>query len=152
MPRKRRRDSTEVSCVIKYLMFGFNVLFWVSGGFQISVLWICDFGTRWCCSQCVSSLNLNRSVPKFCIRSNENDPDHCVELHTGEHIWWGSPTTPQSLFTIQSWLGFPLSDGTSLAIFYPNCGLQTIRKCIWNCLRSTDTKLIFISRPQFEFM
>ncbi|XP_052779797.1 tetraspanin-17-like [Mya arenaria] len=31
MPRKRRRDSTEVSCMIKYLMFGFNVLFWLIG-------------------------------------------------------------------------------------------------------------------------
>lgn len=36
MPRKRRygyrsrKDRTEVSCCVKYLMFGFNVLFWVS--------------------------------------------------------------------------------------------------------------------------
>lgn len=31
MPRKNRRDTTEVSCVVKYLMFGFNVLFWLIG-------------------------------------------------------------------------------------------------------------------------
>lgn len=30
VPRKHRKDKTEVSCAIKYLMFGFNVLFWVS--------------------------------------------------------------------------------------------------------------------------
>ena len=30
VPRKYRKDKTEVSCVVKYLMFGFNVLFWVS--------------------------------------------------------------------------------------------------------------------------
>ncbi|XP_005096507.1 tetraspanin-17 [Aplysia californica] len=28
---RSRRDRTEVSCCIKYLMFGFNVLFWVVG-------------------------------------------------------------------------------------------------------------------------
>ncbi|KAI0213223.1 Tetraspanin-5 [Lamellibrachia satsuma] len=27
----RRRDRTEVSCVIKYLVFGFNVIFWIVG-------------------------------------------------------------------------------------------------------------------------
>lgn len=27
-----RRDRTEVSCVIKYLVFGFNVIFWILGG------------------------------------------------------------------------------------------------------------------------
>lgn len=31
MPRKRRQDSSEVSCLVKYLMFGFNVLFWLIG-------------------------------------------------------------------------------------------------------------------------
>ena len=35
MPRKTRRDTSEVSCVVKYLMFGFNVLFWVSGNQKI---------------------------------------------------------------------------------------------------------------------
>ena len=29
---KRRRDSTEVSCMIKYLVFGFNIVFWLLGG------------------------------------------------------------------------------------------------------------------------
>lgn len=28
--RKYRRDTSEVSCCLKYLIFGFNVLFWVS--------------------------------------------------------------------------------------------------------------------------
>ncbi|KAK2150146.1 hypothetical protein LSH36_421g02018 [Paralvinella palmiformis] len=28
--KPNRRDKTEVSCVIKYLVFGFNVLFWYS--------------------------------------------------------------------------------------------------------------------------
>ncbi|XP_041362438.1 tetraspanin-5-like [Gigantopelta aegis] len=32
MPLRRRRDATEVSCCIKYLMFAFNVLFWIIGG------------------------------------------------------------------------------------------------------------------------
>lgn len=27
--RKYRRDTSEVSCCLKYLIFGFNVLFWV---------------------------------------------------------------------------------------------------------------------------
>ena len=31
MARRSRRDTTEVSCVIKYLVFGFNIIFWVSG-------------------------------------------------------------------------------------------------------------------------
>jgi len=29
---RSRRDRTEVSCVIKYLVFGFNVVFWLLGG------------------------------------------------------------------------------------------------------------------------
>ncbi|CAH1793916.1 unnamed protein product [Owenia fusiformis] len=29
---RRRRDTSEVSCVIKYLVFGFNVVFWLIGG------------------------------------------------------------------------------------------------------------------------
>lgn len=43
-PRKRRhsyrsrKERSEVSCCIKYLMFGFNVLFWVS-----SLLWLTLF-------------------------------------------------------------------------------------------------------------
>lgn len=28
--RKYRRDTTEVSCCLKYVIFGVNVLFWVS--------------------------------------------------------------------------------------------------------------------------
>ncbi len=32
MARQHRRDRTEVSCVIKYLVFGFNVIFWLVGG------------------------------------------------------------------------------------------------------------------------
>jgi len=32
MAGKRRRDRTEVSCLIKYLVFGFNVVFWLLGG------------------------------------------------------------------------------------------------------------------------
>ncbi|XP_055876339.1 tetraspanin-17-like [Biomphalaria glabrata] len=46
MPSKRRygyrsrRDRTEVSCCIKYLMFGFNVLFWVIGLLLLAIgLW-----------------------------------------------------------------------------------------------------------------
>ncbi|XP_064620552.1 tetraspanin-5-like isoform X1 [Lineus longissimus] len=31
MAKRRRRDRTEVSCCIKYLVFGFNVLFWFMG-------------------------------------------------------------------------------------------------------------------------
>ncbi|XP_074648361.1 tetraspanin-5-like [Tubulanus polymorphus] len=31
MAKRRRRDRSEVSCCIKYLLFGFNVLFWFSG-------------------------------------------------------------------------------------------------------------------------
>ncbi|KAL5018493.1 hypothetical protein ScPMuIL_004215 [Solemya velum] len=33
MPARKynRRDTSEVSCIIKYLMFGFNVLFWLLG-------------------------------------------------------------------------------------------------------------------------
>lgn len=30
-PRGSRRPKSEVSCVIKYLVFGFNVFFWVCG-------------------------------------------------------------------------------------------------------------------------
>lgn len=29
--RKYRRDQSEVSCCLKYVIFGFNVIFWVSG-------------------------------------------------------------------------------------------------------------------------
>jgi len=32
MASSTRRRGTEVSCVIKYLVFGFNVLFWITGG------------------------------------------------------------------------------------------------------------------------
>ncbi|XP_050391596.1 tetraspanin-5 isoform X1 [Patella vulgata] len=40
MPRKRRRDKSEVSCCIKYLMFGFNVLFWFIGAGLLGIgLW-----------------------------------------------------------------------------------------------------------------
>ncbi|BFZ17784.1 hypothetical protein BsWGS_20823 [Bradybaena similaris] len=46
MPRKRRygyrsrKDRTEVSCCVKYLMFGFNVLFWAIGIMLLAVgLW-----------------------------------------------------------------------------------------------------------------
>lgn len=28
--RKYRRDTTEVSCCLKYVIFGVNILFWVS--------------------------------------------------------------------------------------------------------------------------
>jgi len=28
--RKYRRDTSEVSCCLKYVIFGFNVMFWVS--------------------------------------------------------------------------------------------------------------------------
>lgn len=28
--RKYRRDQSEVSCCLKYVIFGFNVIFWVS--------------------------------------------------------------------------------------------------------------------------
>lgn len=28
--RKHRRDKSEISCCLKYLIFGFNVIFWVS--------------------------------------------------------------------------------------------------------------------------
>lgn len=28
--RKYRKDTSEVSCCLKYVIFGFNVLFWVS--------------------------------------------------------------------------------------------------------------------------
>ena len=34
----RRRDRTEVSCVIKYLVFGFNVIFWVSVFIKLRVM------------------------------------------------------------------------------------------------------------------
>ena len=27
---RRRRDQSEVSCCLKYVIFGFNVIFWVS--------------------------------------------------------------------------------------------------------------------------
>lgn len=30
--RKYRRDTSEVSCCLKYVIFGFNVMFWVSTG------------------------------------------------------------------------------------------------------------------------
>lgn len=30
--RKYRRDISEVSCCLKYVIFGFNVMFWVSTG------------------------------------------------------------------------------------------------------------------------
>jgi len=29
--RRKAKDQTEVSCCIKYLLFSFNVFFWVSG-------------------------------------------------------------------------------------------------------------------------
>jgi len=29
--RKYRRDQSEVSCCLKYLIFGFNVIFWLTG-------------------------------------------------------------------------------------------------------------------------
>lgn len=29
--RRRIRDTSEVSCCLKYVIFGFNVIFWVSG-------------------------------------------------------------------------------------------------------------------------
>ena len=28
--RRRIRDTSEVSCCLKYVIFGFNVIFWVS--------------------------------------------------------------------------------------------------------------------------
>eukprot|EP00094_Tigriopus_californicus_P009619 TCALIF_09274-PA protein Name:"Similar to Tspan5 Tetraspanin-5 (Rattus norvegicus)" AED:0.22 eAED:0.22 QI:0/0.71/0.62/0.87/0.57/0.75/8/337/269 len=30
-PRRRRRDQSEVSCCLKYVIFGFNVIFWLIG-------------------------------------------------------------------------------------------------------------------------
>jgi len=37
---KPRRDRSEVSCVIKYLVFGFNVVFWMLGGAMAGIgLW-----------------------------------------------------------------------------------------------------------------
>lgn len=40
VPRKHRKDKTEVSCAIKYLMFGFNVLFWLVGAVCMAIgLW-----------------------------------------------------------------------------------------------------------------
>lgn len=37
MSQKSRRERSEVSCVIKYLVFGFNVIFWLLGGFICGV-------------------------------------------------------------------------------------------------------------------
>ncbi|XP_060085274.1 tetraspanin-5-like [Ylistrum balloti] len=40
MVRNPRRDKSEVSCCIKYLMFGFNVLFWLIGATVLAIgLW-----------------------------------------------------------------------------------------------------------------
>lgn len=40
VPKKYRKDKTEVSCIIKYLMFGFNVLFWLVGAVCLAIgLW-----------------------------------------------------------------------------------------------------------------
>ncbi|KAK7113385.1 tetraspanin-17-like [Littorina saxatilis] len=38
--KHRRRERTEVSCCIKYLMFAFNVVFWLFGGSMLAIgLW-----------------------------------------------------------------------------------------------------------------
>lgn len=39
--RKYRRDTSEVSCCLKYAIFGFNVMFWVSANYyiHISIFW-----------------------------------------------------------------------------------------------------------------
>jgi hypothetical protein len=33
--KKYRRDESEVSCCLKYLIFGFNVIFWVRLAMQL---------------------------------------------------------------------------------------------------------------------
>ena len=53
MARRSRRDSTEVSCVIKYLVFGFNIIFWVSRLCLFSSLSFPDQQTQWTEMSCL---------------------------------------------------------------------------------------------------
>ncbi|MPD02134.1 Tetraspanin-17 [Portunus trituberculatus] len=46
MPAKRyRRDQSEVSCCLKYVIFGFNVIFWVSESLCLHPQHLTDSGT-----------------------------------------------------------------------------------------------------------
>lgn len=46
--RKYRRDTSEVSCCLKYVIFGFNVMFWVSGTVAIRIFELYDYHTNNC--------------------------------------------------------------------------------------------------------
>ena len=35
--RRRIRDTSEVSCCLKYVIFGFNVIFWVSSEQRVTI-------------------------------------------------------------------------------------------------------------------
>ena len=36
--KRRRRDQSEVSCCLKYVIFGFNVIFWVRPSIKSSIV------------------------------------------------------------------------------------------------------------------
>ena len=40
--RRRIRDTSEVSCCLKYVIFGFNVIFWVSGCNELKFYRLCN--------------------------------------------------------------------------------------------------------------
>jgi hypothetical protein len=49
--RKYRRDTSEVSCCLKYVIFGFNVMFWVSTLYwKKHCHWLCGRAACYLCT------------------------------------------------------------------------------------------------------